>query len=237
MAIGALGCGPWIVSLALLSGAIVMMFFVILSGVSDVTPLNRTWFLQADTSQIMGSTRALSQWTFFFICDAKNQNCGNAVPALPLGYAWIAESDGVPEDLIGSYGKHTTSRYFYYMWRFGWVSYLIGLVFVFIGWLVTAISFSTRIGSGIAGLAIAFGLIWYSVAASLMTVAFVKARNSFHRAGFAARVGRYAFGFTWGAWVALFIAMVLLFKNVAGAKHVSHEGSRRSRSKAGMLKP
>lgn len=236
MAVSALGAGLWTASMILISSSIVFMFFVILSGVRDVTPLNRTWFLQADTSHITGTTRALSQWTFFFICGARNRNCGDPVPALPLGYAWGAGSDGVPEDLIGSYGKNTTSKHFYYMWRFGWVSYLIALVFVILGWVIATISFFTRTGSGLAGLIIAFGLIWYSVAVSLMTVAFVKARNSFHRAGLAAKVGRYAFGFSWGAWVALFVAIVLLFLRTTTGKNVSHKYSRRSRRRTGTLK-
>ncbi len=78
-----------------------MMFFVILSGVKDVSPLNKIYFLQADTSKINGA-KSISQWTYFYICGANNQDCGSATAALPFGYAWAGGNDnGVPGDLAG----------------------------------------------------------------------------------------------------------------------------------------
>ncbi|RKF57854.1 Protein SUR7 [Golovinomyces cichoracearum] len=152
-----------------MSGTVMFMFFVILSGVRDVTPFNKTWFLQVDTSDLSGSRRPLTQWTYFFICSAQNKNCGSPVPALPIGYGWPGGSLDVPRNLVGSFAKNTTSRYFYYMWRFGWVSYLIGLVFVSLGWFVALLSVWTRLGSAISALLVAFGLFWHTIAASLMT--------------------------------------------------------------------
>ena len=90
-----------IASLILIAGAIVLMFFVVLSGVTDRTPLNKTWFLQADTSSIAGSGRAASQWTYFYVCGAGNTNCGSPVPALPIGYAWVGGSAGAPANMVG----------------------------------------------------------------------------------------------------------------------------------------
>jgi hypothetical protein len=76
------------------------MFFVVLSGVSDVSPLNKTYFLQADTSKI-STARPISQWTYFYICGENNQNCGPATATLPYGYAWSANASGVPLDFQG----------------------------------------------------------------------------------------------------------------------------------------
>lgn len=77
-----------------------MMFFVILSGVKDVSPLNKIYFLEANTSKINGA-RPISQWTYFYICGANNQDCGSATAALPFGYAWLGNNSGVPVDLVG----------------------------------------------------------------------------------------------------------------------------------------
>lgn len=44
----------------------------------------------------------------------------------------------------------------------------------------------------------------------------MKARNQFHDNGLAAKVGPAAFGFTWAAWTALFMAMIMLFLGCAG---------------------
>ena len=89
------------VSLVLIAGAIVLMFFVVLSGVTNTTPLNKTYFLQASTGSIAGAGRATSQWTYFYVCGSGNQDCGKPVPALPIGYAWVGGSAGAPPSMIG----------------------------------------------------------------------------------------------------------------------------------------
>jgi SUR7/PalI family len=96
-------------SLILIAGAIVLQFFVVLSGVTNTSPLNKTYFLQADTSTIAGSGRAVSQWTYFYVCGAGNQDCGSPVPALPFGYAWVGGSAGAPEALIGYVSRNSIS--------------------------------------------------------------------------------------------------------------------------------
>lgn len=77
-----------------------MMFFVILSGYTDHTPLNKIYFLQADTSGISGA-RPITQWTYFYVCGADNLNCGGAAAALPFGYAWLGNTAGAPAELVG----------------------------------------------------------------------------------------------------------------------------------------
>ena len=96
-----IGCGMGIASQILIAGSIVLMFFVVLSGVSYTTPLKSTYFLRADTSGLPGTTRAVSQWTYFYICGEGNQDCGTPVPALPFGYAWRGDNAGVPAGLTG----------------------------------------------------------------------------------------------------------------------------------------
>ena len=90
-----------IASQVLIAGSIVLMFFVVLSGVKGTTPLKSTYFLRADTSSFPGTERAVSQWTYFYICGEGNQNCGSPVPALPFGYAWRGGNEGVPAALTG----------------------------------------------------------------------------------------------------------------------------------------
>ncbi|PMD14473.1 hypothetical protein NA56DRAFT_583779 [Hyaloscypha hepaticicola] len=200
-----------IVSLILIAGAIVLQFFVVLSGVRNTTPLNKTYFLQADTSSIAGSGRAISQWTYFYVCGAGNQDCGKPVPDLPFGYAWVGGSAGAPAPLIGGHGKDTTSTYYYYMWRFGWIFYLMGLFFTVSAFFTALLAPCSRLASGFSGFTLGFALFWFTLAAALMTTVFVKARDRFRDAGLAASIGRYAFGFTWGAWAAMFLATVFLF--------------------------
>ena len=90
-----------IASQILLAGSIVLMFFVILSGLTNTIPLRDTYFLRADTSSIPGAERDVSQWTYFYICGEGNADCGSPVPALPFGAAWVGGSEGAPAGLIG----------------------------------------------------------------------------------------------------------------------------------------
>jgi len=136
-----------IASLVLIAGSIVLLFFVVLSGVKNSSPLNKTYFLSADTSSIAGSGRATSRWTYFYVCGEGNTNCGKAVPALPFGAAWVGGSTGAPPELVGKHYKHTTSTYYYYMWRFGWVFYLLALVFDVFGFFSALLAPFSRLAS------------------------------------------------------------------------------------------
>ena len=94
------GGATGILSLILIAGSLVLLLFVILSGVKNALPLNKTYFLEADTSSFQGA-RAVSRWTYFYVCGADNNDCGKPVPDLPIGYAWIAGTEGVPAELVG----------------------------------------------------------------------------------------------------------------------------------------
>ncbi|TAQ91332.1 hypothetical protein B7494_g303 [Chlorociboria aeruginascens] len=204
--------GPMgLISLVLIAGSIVLILFVVLSGVTSTTPLKKTYFLQADTSTFIGSGRPVSQWTYFYVCGTDNADCGKPVPALPIGYAWIGGTEGVPSGLVGSRAKDTTSKYYYYMWRFGWVFYLMGLIFDVFAFFASLLAPCSRLASYFSGAILFFAVFWFSLGAALMTAVFVKARNEFHGAGISASLGRYAFGFTWGAWAAMFLAVITLF--------------------------
>ncbi|EFX02005.1 actin cortical patch protein [Grosmannia clavigera kw1407] len=215
MAIGHASLG--MVSAIFLAGSIVMLFFVILGGVKDRTPLNHTYFLQADTSGIAGA-KDLSQWTYFHICGTHNQNCGKAHPAMPFGAAWASHATDAPSRLNGKYGGHTTSYFYFYMWRFGWVFYLIALFFEIVAFFSSFLACCGRLGAGIGSLVSITALFFLTIAVSLMTATFVKARNVFHADNRSAHLGKYAFGFSWAALAALFISVVLLCIGTASRK-------------------
>jgi len=230
-----------IASLILIAGSIVLLFFVVLSGVKNSTPLNKTFFLKADTSTIAGSGRAVSQWTYFYVCGEGDRDCGSPVPALPIGYAWVGGSAGAPDSLVGGHAKGTTSKYYFWMWKFGWVFYLIALVADVGAFFTSLLAPFSRLASGFAGLILAFALLFMTLAASLMTAVFVKARDQFRHSGMSAQIGKYAFGFTWGAWAAMFLAMIMLFLGcgLGGSrreKRVSAAPTTRSRSDLGFFR-
>lgn len=231
MAGGGLRGAMGIVSLILIAGALVLMFFVVLSGLKTTIPLSKTYFLSADTSSITGA-RAVSQWTYFYVCGSGNTDCGNAVPGLPIGYAWIGGGSGAPSSLLGNHGHHTTSTYYYYMWRFGWVLYLISLVFTVFAFFTSLLAPCFRLAAAFSGLVLTISLFFFSFAAALMTTVFVKARNVLQSNGHDAHIGKYAFGFTWGAWAAIFLASIFLFLG-CGASNRKDDKVRNTRSSGG----
>ncbi|GAP87160.1 putative SUR7 protein [Rosellinia necatrix] len=206
-------------SLVLLAGAGVLLFFVVLSGVTRTSPLRQTYFLAADTAGIRGA-RDVSQWTFFRVCGEGNAGCGRAWPDYPVGWAWSKDPTGtdLPDRLIGSHGNGTTSYTYFYLWRFGWVFYLLSLLFTVVAFFTGFVACFGRLGSAIAGITSSVALFFHTVAAVLMTVTFVKMRNEFNRVGRDAHIGVYAFGFTFGAWAALFIATALFCIGIRGQK-------------------
>lgn len=224
--------GLSIVSMIFLAGSIVMMFFVILAGVANTTPLNHTYFLSADTSGITGA-RDVTQWTYFYHCGTGNLDCGKAAPAPAFGWAWSGNPSGAPDALVGSSGGDTTSRYYYLMWRFGWVFWLISLFFAVVAFFSGFLACCGRLGSAVAGFTTAIAFAFFTVAVSLMTAEFVKARNAFRADGRDANIGVWAFGFSWGAWAALFISLVLYCIGTrAGKDRYSAGGSRWGRQKS-----
>lgn len=145
-----------------------MLLFVILSGLNQTTPLDSTYFLQADTSGITGA-RDVSQWTYFFICGSGNQDCSRASPAMPFGHAWADGADNIPSGLGGAEAGNTTSKYYFYMWRFGWVLYLMSLVIAVLGFFTGFLACCGRLGSAVSGAVSLVALFFYTIGVSLMT--------------------------------------------------------------------
>jgi hypothetical protein len=67
------------------------------------------------------------------------------------------------------HGKGTTSTHYYYLWRFGWVFYLIALFFSVLAFFTALLAPCSRLASGFSGVTLGFALFWFSLAASLMT--------------------------------------------------------------------
>ncbi|KAH8885650.1 hypothetical protein GQ53DRAFT_769877 [Thozetella sp. PMI_491] len=204
-----------LMGLTFISGSLVLLWFVILSGVVNTAPLDSTYFLRASTNGISGA-RSVTQWTYFYICGDGNTDCGPAVADLPIGYAWSGNPRNAPAELVGDFGGGTTSFSYWYMWRFGWVFYILALFFEVLAFFTSFLACCGRLGSAVSGLVSMLALVVYTAGVSLMTATFVKMRDAFRADGREAEIGQYAFGFSWGAWVALFIATMLFCMGTRG---------------------
>ncbi len=152
----------------MISSSLVLLCLVILPGVSTNVPLDNTYFLRASTAGITGA-RPISQWTFFYVCGPGNADCGPAYPDLPIGWAWSGNPRNAPAELVGDYGGGTTSFYYWYMWRFGWVFYLLALFFEVIAFFASFLACCGRLGSAVSGFVCLVALALYTIGVSLMT--------------------------------------------------------------------
>jgi hypothetical protein len=209
----------------LLSGSLLFLWFIILSGITDHTPVDKVYFLRADTSGITGA-RDVTQWTYFFFCGRDNEDCGKARAGPAFGKAWASNARNAPSDLIGSHADDTTSYHYYYMWRFGWVFILITLFFETLAWFAAFLACCGRLGAAISSIVAFVALFFHSLGTSLMTATFVQGRDAFHRDGRSARLGRYAFGFMWGSWAALFLASLLFCIGIRANKSRDSSGGK-----------
>lgn len=215
-------------ALFLISASLMFLWFIILSGVTDRSPLSKTYFLRADTSGITGA-RDVTQWTYFFFCGRDNHDCGHPRPAPALGKAWDGRASSVPAGLIGSHGGHTTSFHYYYMWRFGWTFFLITLFFETLTFFSAFLACCGRLGAAVAAFISLVALFFSTIATVLMTAVFIEARNRFRDAGRSANIGPYAYGFAWASWVLLFLSTVLFLLGIIGSRSDKGYSGRRFR--------
>ena len=152
-------------SLIILAAGILFTFFIILSGIVNVTPFNMTYFLEAATAGT-GATRDPTRWTFFKICgvvDGRNGNCGASVPALPFDPPRnFGSAEGLPTSFIGA-------SKFFYMSRVMFATYLIALFFAVIALFTGMLAMCSRLGSYLSGATCAIAMFFQAVTASLMT--------------------------------------------------------------------
>lgn len=195
-----------LLALVFTAGAFLLMMLTLLGGAQNKNPLDRTWFLEADTSRIPGAP-SLSRWTFWNVCgvvDGRN-DCHGTKAAFPLDppSSWnFGTTEGVPRQFIGS------NKYFY-ITRFMFAFMLIGIFWVFLSLLTGLLALCTRVGGWISAFFATLGLIFQILTTSLMTAGYVKGRNNFSSNGQPSRVGPKAFGWMWTAVVLLLISSIL----------------------------
>jgi hypothetical protein len=157
-----------LISLVFVAGAIVLQFFVVLSGGINTAPENRVYFLQASTSGIPNA-RDPSRWTYWAICGVGsnnlNANCGAPVPALPFSPTSSSNFDttmGVPDQFIGT-------KHYYYLSRFAWVFFLVALIFAVTAFFTGVLALCTRFGAWFSSFNTFLAFFFQALATALMT--------------------------------------------------------------------
>ncbi|KIY00146.1 uncharacterized protein Z520_03831 [Fonsecaea multimorphosa CBS 102226] len=201
-----------LVSLVLLAGGLLFMFFILLAGAIDHGPVNKFYILQADTANIPGAP-AVSRWSYWNVCGVLNgrTHCGNqpyshvhpAFPLDPASHRTFDTTVNVPQNFVHRHG------YYFYMTRFMFAFMLMALFFGVCALFTGLLSLCTRLGSYLSGLLTMIAMVFQAIQVSLMTAAYVKGRNNFRNNGQSSDIGKYAFGFEWAAFVCFLICTIL----------------------------
>lgn len=214
-----------VLPLILTAGALLLLLLTVLSGANTHTPLNKFWYLSAAiTEPSVTSPDGLLHWTNYNVCgssNGNNVNCGSKHAA--YGFAPASQlndpTPAVPSQLVEHNSRsHITSRTYY-------AFLLISLFFTFVAMVFCFAGFFGRIGS-LIGLSTSFiAWIMVTIAASLMTVVYVRGRNYFRDGGISAHVGVKLFAFMWAAMAALLLSLIIFAIGVC----IPGESSRRTR--------
>lgn len=161
-----------LVSLILVAGGLLFMFFILLAGAVDHGPVNKFYLLQADTRNIPGAPR-VSRWSYWNVCGVENGRtvCGDqsysqvhpAYPLDPASHRTFDTTVNVPENFVDNH------NYYFLMTRFMFAFMLIALFFGVLGLFTGLLALCTRLGAYLSGLMTMIALFFQAINASLMT--------------------------------------------------------------------
>lgn len=217
----------------LLLGSSLLLFLINLAGTRDSGVLSRYYWSETNTSGISGSDFSRTRWTPYGICgvkDGRNSDCVKHSPAYPYSPRDnFKSSSGLPS----SFNKSRDT--YYYLSRFAYALFLVGLVFSLLSILpiiasCCGIGFLTGMASFVVvGLALLFTL----TATCLITAAHVKGRNAFNSAGHHSSLGVKMFAMAWAASACLLLAFAwTIMMTVLGIKRKLGNRNEKSDSEA-----
>lgn len=148
-----------------------MSLFILLAGAINASPVNKWYFLQADTANIPNAPQ-LSRWTFWNICEGSSgsnvcsgSGYGSISPARPLdppAGSNFGTDVNVPPQFDGT-------NYYYLMTRSMFAFALIALFFGACALATGILALCTRIGAYLSGLLTTLAFVFQAIMAALMT--------------------------------------------------------------------
>jgi len=193
------------IPLILTAGATLFIILVLLGGSISSSPGDSTYFLSADTSNIQGAP-STTHFTLWNVCNGqtgKNTDCGSVAAAFALQpQSTFNTNNNIPADFLNN------ANFYYYISRIDFAFYLIAGFFSAFGFLTGFLALCSRLGAGLASVLTFCALLADIVAAALMTVLWVDAKNAFVNNNMSASIGVQAFAFTWASVACLLISTI-----------------------------
>ena len=193
-------------NLFFLAGACLLLIFTVLAGSSKHFPLNKFYWLEADTSNIPNSPANTSAWTFWGVCDKNDYSNCKLGPAYPISPEDNFDTTrNVPLDFLDNQSTY------YYLSRFAFAFCLIALGFSGLALIIDLLGFCFTIIDKVVMFLVSVALVFMAAFASFQTAVTVLAKNAFSNDDRHAKVGAKAMGIMWAAFVCLVICWGLTF--------------------------
>lgn len=196
-----------VLNLVLLTGASLLMVFIVLSGSTNSFPFNTFYSVRADTSAI-SNAYSESDWSFWGVCDNSDMSQCRTGPAFPLSPVDNFQTiEGVPQDFIDNRDTY------FYLSRFAFAFALIGLGFCVFALIVDIAALCFAAVDKVAVVLVAVAAFFIAGFAAMLTAVTVLAKNAFNQADMHATVGTKYMAMTWAA----FACILLVFFNTCAA--------------------
>ncbi|ODV81866.1 SUR7-domain-containing protein [Suhomyces tanzawaensis NRRL Y-17324] len=195
-----------------LAGTILLLLFTVLSGSSKHFPLNRFYWIRANTSGIQGAPQE-GAWTFWGVCEYDDFSQCQSGPAYPISPRDNFDtSQGVPQDFI------TNRSTYYYLSRFSFAFTLIALGLSSVSFLLGFVMVTHKT----IVFTITLALIFVAATAAFQTAVVVLARNAFNDDNLNAHIGLKSMAILWASVVTLLIVWANTFSAKIVASYRKH---------------
>lgn len=209
----------YVTQLVLLAGTTLLLVFIVLSGSIEHSPINKFYWIEADTSNIAGAPD-ISRWTFWGLAQKEN---GSSVQAdLSPGYPFspvdnFGTTVNVPQSFISNRSA------FYYLSRFAFAFYWITLAFVGVSLILSCFVVCSNSIIKINGWLISAGLLFGAGATAFETAISVMGRSAFHSENKYAHLGVALLAISWAAVACLIILFFLSWGSFCVAGYRAHK--------------
>lgn len=200
------------INLFILAGALLLMFLIVMAGSTDTHPLNKFYWLKADTSDIPGAYSE-SSWSFWGVCDHNNFHDCKLGPAYPISPVDNFDTtSNVPSDFVDNRDN------FYYLSRFGFSFLIIALFFGVFAFIIYVLGFCFAFIDAVFMGFVTITLVFFAGFASVMTACAVLARNAFSSDDKDASLGVKLLAMTWACFTCLLIVFFCsCYANIANS--------------------
>ncbi|KAK6203372.1 SUR7/PalI family-domain-containing protein [Scheffersomyces amazonensis] len=222
-----------ILNLFFLAGAILLLIFTVLAGSSSSYPLDRFYWLAADTQHIPNAPQEAA-WTFWGVCEKDDYTQCTLGPAYPISPVDnFNTQENVPQSFISN------RDVYYYLTRFSFAFTIVALCFSGLAFIIDILGLCFLVVDKVVIFLVTVGLFFLFAFAAFQTAAVVLARNAFHNAGLDAHIGLKSMAILWAAVAALILVWLNTFSsNIANSyrKHITNVKNAKD-AEAGILPP